>query len=79
MKISNVAISRFRSRAGCYLYGKLRMTDFPPVGEEREDEVTKRGYQSETDDSEEEGMEHAFQGGDSSDSESDGEYGRGSW
>ena len=64
-----VAVSRFRNRSGCHLFGKLRMTDFLPVGEEREDEVTKRGYQSETDDSEDEGMEHAFQGGASSEDE----------
>ena len=27
-----VAVSRFRSRRGCHLYGKLRRTDFLPVG-----------------------------------------------
>ena len=43
-----MAVSRFVSRKGCYLYGKLRRTDFLPVGEEREDEVLERGWDSET-------------------------------
>ena len=30
----NVATSRFKTRAGCFLYGKLRRSDFLPVGEE---------------------------------------------
>ena len=34
-----VGISRFRSRHGCYLYGKLRRTDFLPVGEDQEYEA----------------------------------------
>ena len=34
-----VGISRFRSRLGCYLYGKLRRTDFLPVGEDQEYEA----------------------------------------
>ena len=38
-----VACSRFKTRAGCFLYGKLRRTDFLPVGEEQEDEVLERG------------------------------------
>ena len=29
-----VAVSRFKRRAGVYLYGKLRRTDFLPVGED---------------------------------------------
>ena len=63
-----VGVSRFRSRGGCYLYGKLRMTDFLPVGEEKEEEVTERGYLSLSDDSDESGIEHAyFGGGDDSD------------
>ena len=41
-----VGASRFRERAGVYLYGKLRRTDFLPVGEEKEDEVLERGYLS---------------------------------
>ena len=43
-----VAVSRFVSRKGCYVYGKLRRTDFLPVGEEREDEVLERGWDSVT-------------------------------
>ena len=59
-----VAVSRFRSRRGCFLYGKLRRTDFLPVGEEKEEEVTERGYLSVSDNNEDDtGMEHAFQGG----------------
>ena len=34
-----VAASRFKTRDGCFLYGKLRRTDFLPVGEEQEEEV----------------------------------------
>ena len=41
-----VGCSRFKSRSGCYLYGKLRRSDFLPVGEEKEDEVLERGYLS---------------------------------
>ena len=49
-----MAVSRSVSRKGCYLYGKLRRTDFLPVGEEREDAVLECGWDSETssDDSE---------------------------
>ena len=36
-------MSRFKTKHGCYLYGKLRRTDFLPVGDEREDEVLERG------------------------------------
>ena len=41
-----VAVSRFRSRAGCHVFGKLRRSDFLPVGEPKEDEVLERGYES---------------------------------
>ena len=60
-----VGVSRFRSRAGCFLYGKLRVTDFLPVGEPKEDEVTERGYLSASvaSDDDDFGMEYAFQGG----------------
>ena len=63
-----VGVSRFRTRAGCFLYGKLRQTDFLPVGDEKEDEVLERGIESETSDEEEIGIEHigmesAFQDG----------------
>ena len=57
-------MSRFRSRAGCYLYGKLRRSDFLPVGEPQEDEILERQYLSASDCSDEgSGMEHAFTGG----------------
>jgi hypothetical protein len=56
-------VSRFKTRAGCFLYGKLRQTDFLPVGDEKEGEVLERGVESETSDEDEKGMEHAFQGG----------------
>ena len=41
-----VAVSRFESRAGCYLYGNMRRTDFLPVGDEREEEVLERSIAS---------------------------------
>ena len=53
-----MAVSRFVSRKGCYLYGKLRRTDFLPVGEEREDEVLERGWDSVTSSSD---SEHGLQ------------------
>ena len=63
-----VGCSRFKSRGGCYLYGKLRRSDFLPVGEEQEDEVLERGYYSlSSDDDEGRGLEYAFQGGPESD------------
>ena len=63
-----VAVSRFKSREGCYLYGKLRMTDFLPVGEELGDEVLIRGVDSETSDEDDGmGLQWAF-------NESDEEY-----
>ena len=56
-----MAVSRFRSSHGCHLYGKLRQTDFLPVGEVSESEVLERGYHSLSDaDSEGEGLEKAF-------------------
>ena len=41
-----VALSRFRSRAGCHLYGVLRQSDFLPVGPDKDDEHWERGYDS---------------------------------
>jgi hypothetical protein len=41
-----VAVSRFKRRAGVYLFGKLRRTDFLPVGPDLESEVLERGYES---------------------------------
>ena len=56
-----VACSRFKTRNGCYLYGKLRRSDFLPVGEELEDEVLERGYSSvSSGDSDGCGLEYAF-------------------
>jgi hypothetical protein len=59
-----VAVSRFKTRAGVYVFGRLRRTDFLPVGEEREDEVLERGYNSLSSDDEEDehgrGLEYAF-------------------
>ena len=56
-----VAVTRFKTRPGCYLYGKLRRTDFLPVGAEKDDEVLERCYYSvSSDDSEGGGLEHVF-------------------
>ena len=52
-----VAVSRFKSREGCFLYGKLRQSDFLPVGEGTESEILERGVLSETSDSDEQGIE----------------------
>ena len=57
-----VAVSRFKSRGGVYLFGKLRRTDFLPVGPDLESEVLQRGYESvDSDDEEGCGLEHAHQ------------------
>ena len=48
-----VAVSRFKSKEGCFLYGTLRQTDFLPVGEGTESEILERGVLSESADSEE--------------------------
>ena len=67
-----VAASRFKSRYGCHLYGKLRRTDFLPVGEDKEDEVLERGYSSvSSQGSDGAGLEYAFP---EEDSDSDQEY-----
>jgi len=56
-----VAASRFKFRSGCYVYGKLRRTDFLPVGDAKEEEVLDRGYSSlSSDDSDGAGLEYAF-------------------
>ena len=57
-----VGCSRFKSRAGCFLYGKLRCSDFLPFGEEKEDEVLERGYYSLSSD-DEEGRGREYLGG----------------
>ena len=59
-----VAVSRFKSREGCFLYGKLRQTDFLPVGEEKDSEIIERGVYSESDDSDEEFIETCAAGSD---------------
>ena len=60
-----VAVSRFKSRAGCHLYGKLRRSDFLPVGPEQENEVLERGYSSvSSGDSDGPGLEYAFESDD---------------
>jgi hypothetical protein len=69
-----VAISRFRTRAGCHLYGKLRQSDFLPVGIDRDDEVWERGEDSMNSDSSEYERHHVGADPDepnSSDSESE--------
>jgi hypothetical protein len=43
-----VAISRFRTRLGVYLYGKVRRSDFLPVGNSKSEEQDTRGYLSES-------------------------------
>ena len=56
-----VAASRFKSRDGCYLYGRMRRTDFLPVGEAQPDEVLERGIDSESSDEDDGcGLEYAF-------------------
>ena len=50
-----VAVSRFQYRRTCFLYGKLRRTDFLPVGPDKDDEVFERGYESMDTDIEERG------------------------
>ena len=68
-----VGVSRFRSREGVHIFGKLRRTDFLPVGPELETEVLQRGYDSvDSDDEEGAGLEYAFA---AEDEESDTEVG----
>ena len=56
-----VAASRFKTRGGCFIYGKLRRTDFLPVGLPKPDEVLERGYESiDSDDDDGKGLEYAF-------------------
>ena len=46
---------------GCYLHGKMRRTDFLPVGEAHPDEVLERGIDSEPSDEDDGcGLENAF-------------------
>ena len=55
-----VAVSRFQSQGGCFLYGKLRRSDFLPVGDAKEDELLERSLDSQSTDEEDFGMEQAF-------------------
>lgn len=56
-----MAVSRFSSRLGCHLYGRIRRTDFLPVGEDRDDEVLEREYDSvDSSDDEDRGMQYNF-------------------
>ena len=67
-----VAASRFKSRSSCYLYGKLRRTDFLPVRQEKQQEDLERGYSSlSSDDSDGAGLEYAFPKENDSDDECD--------
>ena len=59
-----VAVFRFKSREGCFLYGKLRQTDFLPVGEDLDSAILDRGVLSETADTEDEGREYVGMGAD---------------
>ncbi len=45
-------MSRYRSRAGAHIFGKVRRTDFLPVGEDKDTEVLQRldGSQSSSED-----------------------------
>ena len=65
-----VAVSRFKTRGGVFLYGKLRRTDFLPVGEEKEDEVLERGWESLPSSDEERGIAQIY-----GDEDSDGDEG----
>ena len=57
-----VGCSRFKTRGGCYVYGKIRRSDFLPAGEEKPDEVLERGYHSvDSEDNEGCGLEYACQ------------------
>ena len=65
-----VAVSRFKTRSGCYLYGKIRTSDFLPVGPDLASEHLERGSLSESSgDSDGGGLEHAY--AEDSDAESD--------
>ena len=56
-----VAASRFKTRSGCYLYGKLRTSDFLPVGPDLASEHLESGYESESSGaSDGAGLEYAY-------------------
>ena len=56
-----VGVSRFRHRSGLYLFGRLRRSDFLPVGDARTDEVIERGALSESSDEEHDGPRASWQ------------------
>ena len=58
-------MSRFKRRSGCYLFGKLRQTDFLPVGDEKEEGVRNRGKDYDSTHSSKEGLEYAYASSDS--------------
>ena len=67
-----VGISRFQSRSGVYLFGKLRRSDFLPVGPDLESEQLERGYHSVDSDSEDgAGLEYAHSAAAAEDGDSD--------
>ena len=67
-----VGISRFQSRSGVYLFGKLRRSDFLPVGPDLDTEQLERGYHSVDSDSDEgDGLEYAHSGSAAEDGDSD--------
>ena len=70
MRILYVRFLQARSR--CWLYGRLRRTDFLPVGDVKEDEVLERGYESEdSGDDCARGLEYAFASDSDGDCEDD--------
>ena len=63
-----MAVSRFKSREGCYLYGSMRRTVFLPVGDELEGELLERSIESASS-SDDEWRGHCLQGDSCSSSE----------
>ena len=66
-------MSRFPTQSGVYHYGRLRRSDWPPVGRNPAQEQAKRGVGSEETDSSEEGWARS----DSDGRDADIEYDRG--
>ena len=65
-----VGASRFKRRSGCFVFGKLRRTDFLPVGEPKDGEVLQRGYHSvDSEDDEGRGIERLWENKDGEDSD----------
>ena len=55
-----VAVSRFRTRAGCFLYGRIRSTDFIPVGASQETARMRRSMESDSDDARSDASEGGY-------------------